>query len=86
MSVQEGHISVTGMLPAQTTLGAMTVAATLAIWEMGSPVKISMNAMRPVQCTTVTLMQPVTTQMEVLHVHVTMDTLGMVSAAVSNVI
>ena len=74
------------MLPVQTTLEVMTAAATLATWEMDSPVKISMNAMRPVQYTTVTLMQTVTTQMEVLHVHVTMDTLGMVSAAVSSVI
>ena len=74
------------MLTAQTTLGAMTAAATLAIQEMDSPVKISMNAMRPVQYTTVTLMQTVTTQMEVLHVHVTVDTLVMVSPAVSNVV
>ena len=74
------------MVPAQTTSGAMTAAAKLAIWEMGSTVKISMNAMRPVQYTTVILMQTVTTQMEVLHVHVTVDTLGMVSIAVSNVI
>ena len=48
--------------------------------------KISMNAMRPVQYTTVTLMQTVTTQMEVLRVHVTVDTLEMVSPAVSNVV
>ena len=74
------------MLTVQTTLGAMIAAVTLAIWEMDSPVKISMNAMRPLQCTTVTLMQTVTTQMEVLCVHVTVDTLGMVSPAVSNVV
>ena len=74
------------MLTVQTTLGAMTAAATLAIQEMDSPVKISMNAMRPVQYTTVTLMQTVTTQMEVLRVHVTVDTLEMVSPAVSNVV
>ena len=74
------------MLTVQTALGAMTAAATLAIQEMDSPVKISMNAMRPVQYTTVTLMQTVTTQMEVLRVHVTMDTLEMVSPAVSNVV
>ena len=74
------------MLPVQITLGAMAAAATPAIWEMDLTVKISMNAMRPVQCTTVILMQTVTTQMEVLHVHVTVDTLGMVSIAVSNVI
>ena len=74
------------MLTVQTTLGAMTAAATLAIWEMGSPVKISMNAMRPLQYTTVTLMQTVATQMEVLCVHVTVDTLGMASPAVSNVV
>ena len=74
------------MLTAQTTLGAMTAAATLAIQEMDSPVKISMNAMRPIQYTTVTLMQTVTTQMEVLRVHVTVDTMGMVSTAVSNVV
>ena len=64
----------------------MTAAVTLAIWEMGLTVKISMNAMRPIQCTTVILMQTVTTQTEVLHVHVTVDTLGMVSIAVRNVI
>jgi len=74
------------MLPAQITSGAMTAAVTLAIWEMDSFVKISMNAMRPIQYTTVTLMRPVTTQMEVLHVHVTVDTLEMVSPAVSSVI
>ena len=74
------------MLTVQTTLGAMIAAVTLAIWEMDSPVKISMSAMRPIQCTTVTLMQTVTTQMEVLRVHVIVDTLGMVSPAVSNFI
>ena len=74
------------MLPAQITSGAMTAAVTLAIWEMDSTVKISMNAIRPIQYTTVTLMQPVTTQMEVLPVHVTVDTLEMVSPAVSSVI
>ena len=74
------------MLTVQTTLGAMIAAVTLAIWEMDSPVKISMNAMRPLQYTTVTLMQTVATQMEVLRVHVTVDTLGMVSPAVSNFI
>ena len=74
------------MLTVQTTLEAMIAAATLAIQEMDSPVKISMNAMRPIQYTTVTLMQTVTTQMEVLHVHVTMDTLEMVSPAVRNFI
>ena len=79
-------MSVISMLTVQTTLGAMIAAVTLAIWEMGSPVKISMNAMRPIQYTTVTLMQTVTTQMEVLRVHVTVDTLGMVSPAVSNFI
>ena len=86
MSVQEGHIGVIYMLTAQTTSAAMTAAVTLAIQEMDSPVKISMNAMRPVQYTTVTLMQTVTTQMEVLRVHVTVDTLEMVSPAVSNVV
>ena len=74
------------MLTVQTTLEAMIAAVTLAIWEMDSPVKISMSAMRPVQYTTVTLMQTVTTQMEVLRVHVTVDTLGMVSPVVSNFI
>ena len=64
----------------------MIAAVTLAIQEMDSPVKISMNAMRPLQYTTVTLMQTVTTQMEVLRVHVTVDTLVMASPAVSNVV
>ena len=64
----------------------MTAAVTQAILEMDSPVKTSMSALKLFQCTTVTLMHTVTTQMEVLCVHVTVDTLGMVSTAVSNVI
>ena len=64
----------------------MTAAVTQAILEMDSPVKISMSALKLVQYTTVTLMQTVTTQMEVLRVHVTVDTMGMVSTAVSKVI
>jgi len=84
MSALEGPMSVTWMESAQTTSEVMTVTAALDILEMGSCVMISMNAMRPIHCTTVTLMLTVPTQREASCVHVMLDTLGMVSAAVSS--
>jgi len=72
------------MESAQTTSEVMTVTAALGTLEMGSHVMISMNAMRPIHCTTVTLMLTVPTQREASCVHVMLDTLGMVSAAVSS--
>ena len=62
----------------------MSAAATPGTWEMGSPVKTLMNAVIPIQCTTVTLMLNVPTLLEALCAHVVLDTLGMVSAAVSS--
>jgi len=43
-----------------------------------------MNAMRPIPCTTATLTPTVSTLLEALCVHAVLDTLGMVSAAVSS--
>ena len=63
---------------------ATPAAATLGTWEMGSPVKTLMNAVMPIQCTTVTLMLTVPTLLEALCAHVVWDTLGMASAAVSS--
>ena len=62
----------------------MTVAATLGTWEMASTVLISMNAIRPIQYTTVMSMLTVPTLMEASCAHVILDTLGMESAAVSS--
>ena len=63
----------------------MTAAVTLGTREMDSPVKTLMNAMRPIPCTTATLMLTVSTLLEALCVHAVLDTLGMVSAAVSSI-
>ena len=64
----------------------MTVAAMLGTWEMASTVLISMNAIRLIQYTTLTVMSMLTvpTLMEASCVHVILDTLGMESAAVSS--
>jgi len=72
------------MESAQTTSEVMTVTAALGTLEMGSHVMISMNAMRPIHCTTVIFMLTVSTLMEALIALVNLDTLGMVSAAVSS--
>ena len=63
------------MESAQTTSEVMTVTAALGTLEMGSCVMISMNAMRPIHCTTVTFMLTVSTLMEALIALVNLDTL-----------
>ena len=63
----------------------MTVAVIPGTWEMDSPVKTLMNAMRPIPCTTAMLTLTVSTLLEALCVHAVLDTLGMVSAAVSSI-
>lgn len=62
----------------------MSAAVILGTREMDSPVKTLMNAMRPIQCTTATLTLTVSTLLEALCVHAVLDTLEMVSAAVSS--